>query len=311
MTAVNAVIDGMPNTRESAILSGAVEAVEWSHPMEPRTEDGRRIASRVVIYPAEIEPLEEALSDFSQHPSELEDGKHIAFSKILEKTAENVTPPRIIREDSSEFANDPELSETVAFNMNLASEVSTGGRPLVLENGPDTLNSSDEESLVDERGDEEPNMYTHGLKAPVIRSCSEVARQRASAEFFKKAGYGKWIESPAQSNVSSDMPSSSESSQVPTRPCSVLATDSVPYRSTSRNRFLPSSDTDAPTDAVSSDAAPSDAVSAPSSPMNTRSGSRFDTLTVHAFRAHKLQPVRYPQSRRFRRMLQCHLPRKR
>jgi hypothetical protein len=30
MTAVNGVIEGMPNTRESAILTAAVEAVEWS-----------------------------------------------------------------------------------------------------------------------------------------------------------------------------------------------------------------------------------------------------------------------------------------
>jgi hypothetical protein len=112
----------------------------------------------------------------------MEDGKHIAFSKILEKTAKYVSPPRFIREDSSEVLNDPLLSETVAFNMNLASEVSTGGRSLVLENGPDTMNPSDDESLVEEHGDEEKNMYTHGFKAPILLSRSEVARQRASAE---------------------------------------------------------------------------------------------------------------------------------
>jgi hypothetical protein len=35
MTAVNGTIDGMPNTRESAILAAATEAVEWKHPIEP------------------------------------------------------------------------------------------------------------------------------------------------------------------------------------------------------------------------------------------------------------------------------------
>jgi hypothetical protein len=33
---------GMPNTRESAILAAAVEAVEWKHPIEPVSEDGKR-----------------------------------------------------------------------------------------------------------------------------------------------------------------------------------------------------------------------------------------------------------------------------
>jgi hypothetical protein len=33
MTAVNGTIDGMPNTREFAILAAAVDAVEWRHPI--------------------------------------------------------------------------------------------------------------------------------------------------------------------------------------------------------------------------------------------------------------------------------------
>jgi hypothetical protein len=56
----------MPNTSQSAILSAAAEAVEWSHPIEPRDTQGKRVASRVIIYPAEMPPLEEVLSGFSQ-----------------------------------------------------------------------------------------------------------------------------------------------------------------------------------------------------------------------------------------------------
>jgi hypothetical protein len=93
MTAVNATIDGMPNTRESAILAAAVEAVEWKHPIEPVSEDVKRLGSRVVIYPAELPQLEEAMIEFSQNPSEMEDGSHIAFSKILRKCAEYETSP--------------------------------------------------------------------------------------------------------------------------------------------------------------------------------------------------------------------------
>jgi hypothetical protein len=35
MAAVNGVIPGTPNTRESVILAAAVEAVEFTHPIEP------------------------------------------------------------------------------------------------------------------------------------------------------------------------------------------------------------------------------------------------------------------------------------
>jgi hypothetical protein len=163
--------------RESAILAAAAEAVEWSHPIEPRNVEGKRVASRVIIHPAEIPPLEEALSDFSRNPWEQEDGKHIACSKILQK--------------SDEYESPPELAASVPLWMNIAAQVSTGTRPLVLEDGPDTMNSSDEESPKEEHGDVLTDMYTAGLKAPVLLSQSEVARQRAAAEHYRKAGYGK------------------------------------------------------------------------------------------------------------------------
>jgi hypothetical protein len=113
MTAANGVIDGMPNTRESAILAAAVEAVEWKHPIESVTDDCKRATPRIVIYPAEMPQIEEELSDFSQNPSEAEDGSHIAVPKILEKSAESASPPRFYREDSAAILNDPELAASV------------------------------------------------------------------------------------------------------------------------------------------------------------------------------------------------------
>jgi hypothetical protein len=53
MTATNNIIEGMPNTCEGAILSAAVEAVEWRHPTEPEVE-GKRSERGVIIYPSEI-----------------------------------------------------------------------------------------------------------------------------------------------------------------------------------------------------------------------------------------------------------------
>jgi hypothetical protein len=214
MAAVNGVIPGTPNTRESVILAAAVEAVEWTHPIEPRSVEGKRVASRTIIYPAEIPLIEEAMTDFSQNPSEHEDGSHIILEKLIEKCAEYESPPRFIREDSSEITEDPVLSASVPLWMNTAEQISVGGRPLVLENGPDVMHSSDEDSAVEERGDVLTGMYTEGLKAPVILSRSEVARQRAMHDYAVSVGYGKWIDSDAQTSTATS--SDVSSSDVPT-----------------------------------------------------------------------------------------------
>jgi hypothetical protein len=85
----------------------------------------------VVIYPAEMPQLEEAMNEFSQNPSEQEDGSHIAFSKILGKCAEYESSPRFFREDSDEIRSNPELAAAVPFWMNIAAQVSVGSRVLV------------------------------------------------------------------------------------------------------------------------------------------------------------------------------------
>jgi hypothetical protein len=211
MTATNGVIEGMPNTRESAILTADVEAVEWRHPIESVTIDGKRATPRIVIYPADMSQIEEALSDFSQNPSEAEDGSHNALSKILEHSAEYASLPRFLRGDSSEIQNNPELDAAASFGLSTAAQVSVGSRDYVLENGPDVMNSSDEDSPQEESGEVLTGMYTNGLKAPVLLSQSEVARQRAAAEAFKKVGYGNWI--PSSSNCPSSSEAFSESDQ--------------------------------------------------------------------------------------------------
>jgi hypothetical protein len=198
MTAVNGTLDGMPNTSESAILAASVEAVEWKHPIEQISEEGKRKTPRVIIYPVEMPQLEEEMNEFLQDPSELEDGKHIAYSKILEKCAEFESSPRFFREDSSELLSDPEFATVIPSWMNIAAQTSVGGRDLILENGPDTMNSDDEESLKEEHGEVLTGMYTNGLKAPVLLSQSEVAHQMAVASYAKSVGYGKWISSDTQ-----------------------------------------------------------------------------------------------------------------
>jgi hypothetical protein len=263
ITAANGIMDGMPNTRESVILAGVAEAVEWSHAIEHRSDTGKRVTQRVIIYPAEIPPLDEVLSDFCRDPSEKEDGSHIALTKIVTNAAQYESPPRFIHEDSSEVLENPVLAASVPGWMNADTQVSVGTRPLVLEDGPDTKHPSDEDATEEEHGDKLTGVYANGLKSLVYLSRSEVSRQKAVASYAKTVGYGKWINSDAPS--STDASSDFESSQ----PQSVPTSPSVPYRSESRNPFLPSSDTRASSDAFSQ--------SAPSSTANTRCGSRFNT----------------------------------
>jgi hypothetical protein len=77
----------------------------------------------------------------------------------LEKCAEFETSPRFFREDSAEILNDPELAASVPLWMNIAAQVSVGSRDLVREDGPDTMNSSDEDSPTEEHGKKLTGMY--------------------------------------------------------------------------------------------------------------------------------------------------------
>jgi hypothetical protein len=75
MSAYNRVLDGMANSRESAILSAAEEAATWKHALE--LEDGARKGQRVVIYPKELSQLETVLSTGDPNV-DVEEGHQIA-----------------------------------------------------------------------------------------------------------------------------------------------------------------------------------------------------------------------------------------
>jgi hypothetical protein len=96
MTAINDIIEGMPDTREAAILSAAVEAVEWRHPTEPEIE-GKRSGRRVMIYPFEMPQLEEIMNAFVENPTSFDDGSHVAFARILTSCSQFAISPRFHR----------------------------------------------------------------------------------------------------------------------------------------------------------------------------------------------------------------------
>jgi hypothetical protein len=180
MTASNHVLDGMANSRESAIPSAAAEAVMWKHASEV---DGPCQGQRVVIYPKELSQLE-AVSSTGDPNVDSEDGHPIAYTAILQAAQSYEKPPLFLKEDHEQITRDPVWSEKVPEWMNTASKVETGNRRRVLENGPDVMKSEDDDALEDVKPDEETGMYTAGMdpkKGPIMLTPAQVAAQKAAA----------------------------------------------------------------------------------------------------------------------------------
>jgi hypothetical protein len=57
--------------------------------------------------------------------------------------------------------NDPVLSAAVPQLLSTAAQVSVGSRDLVLENGPDIMNSSDKDLPYEEHGEILEGVYIH------------------------------------------------------------------------------------------------------------------------------------------------------
>jgi hypothetical protein len=115
-------------------------------------------------------PIAEELEAFMSDRSELEEGKHVAYAVLAEKVTEMDPPPTFCREDDDMVRNDPVLSEAVPKMLNIAAQISVGNREFVLENGPDVMNSSDEDAPHEEHGEELTRMYVNGFKAPVLQT---------------------------------------------------------------------------------------------------------------------------------------------
>jgi hypothetical protein len=144
MTASSLVLEGMVNTREAAILTAAVEAVTWKHCLEP--DEGPRKGQRVVIYPKEITQLEEVLSTGDPNIDSV-DGHPISYAHILEASQNYENPPIFLREDSEQITSKEEIATKVPVWMNIAAQVATGNCRMVLEDGPDKMNSDDDDAL--------------------------------------------------------------------------------------------------------------------------------------------------------------------
>jgi hypothetical protein len=140
MTASNAAPEGMANTRDSALLSAAAEAVSWNHASQP---DEPRKGQRVIIYPKDLPQLDEFLA--TRDPNvDPEDWHPMAYEVILRDSAKYETTPLFLREDSNPVTSDPILAAKVPEWLAISRQVATGNRRRVLENGIDQTDSSDE-----------------------------------------------------------------------------------------------------------------------------------------------------------------------
>jgi hypothetical protein len=224
MTATNATPEGMANTRDSALLYAAAEAVTWNHASQP--DEGRK-GQRVVIFPKELVQLEEFLmtSDPSVDPG---DGHPLAYEAILRESAKFETPPLFVKEVSDFVTKDPVLSANVPEWLAISRQVATGGRRRVLEDGVDVSDSGDEddEKMV---ADEEQGMYTAGMDpklGPQRLSQAEVLRQRLSAKATRAAGFPEPSKSVVLSTDAQTFPSMKEADEAITRSRAVVASAS-------------------------------------------------------------------------------------
>jgi hypothetical protein len=174
MTASNPAFDQMSNTRESAVLSAAAEAIAWKN--EALEAPGPRKG------PKDLPHLETVL--ISGDPNaDPEDGHPIAYQRVLAAAAEFENPPIFLKEDCDAIIRDPVKAEAVPKWMCVAERIATGSRPRVLEDGPDTIHS-DEDAEEDVEADKELGMYAPGVD-PKVLSKAEVARQLAAARAIK------------------------------------------------------------------------------------------------------------------------------
>jgi hypothetical protein len=217
MTATNSVLEGMANTRDSALLCAAAEAVTWNHASPP---DENRKGQRVVIFPKELVQLEAflATSDPCVDP---DDGHPLAYETITRESAKFETPPLFVKADSEFVANDPILSAKVQIWLAQSRQVATGGRRRVLEDGRDVVNSSDEDDS-DMEADVEEGMYTVGmdpLKGPVRLSSAEAMRQRLIGKAMMAAGFP---EPPQSTHLSKEAMTMEEAEAEATRSRAVV-----------------------------------------------------------------------------------------
>jgi hypothetical protein len=180
MAASNKVLDGMANTRDSAVLSAVVEAVAWCHAGEPA---GSRKGQRVIVYPKDI-PQFDALLRGRDPNIDSTDGHPIAYQAILQHSDGYEKPPVFLSENSEPVVSDPAMAIRVPEWMAASRQIAVGNRQRTLEDGDDKMDSSDEDDPK-MQPDILTGVYTAEMdpkQGPRKLSQAEAAYQRAVAQ---------------------------------------------------------------------------------------------------------------------------------
>jgi hypothetical protein len=91
--------------------------------------------------------------------------------------------------------------------MNTAAKVATGNRRRVLENGPDVMNSDEEDALKEEHGDVLTGMYTSEMdpiQSPMKLYQAQVSAQKASAQALESLRVPPRSQSPVVGSSDED-----------------------------------------------------------------------------------------------------------
>jgi hypothetical protein len=121
-----------------------------------------------------------------------------------------------LREDSEQITQDPVMAEKVPVWMNTAAQVATGNRTMVLEDGPDLMNSDEDDSVKEEHGEVLTGMYTAEMDpnlGPQKLTTAQVAVQKAAAQALKALEAQKVpprSQSPMGGSSDEDEPTGSE-----------------------------------------------------------------------------------------------------
>jgi hypothetical protein len=137
-----------------ALLTAVVEAFEWKHPAENPV--GKLRGQRVVIYPPELDRLQSVLStDKSQW--DVAHWQEEACERIVSARDSFEHLPLFFTSDQEELKNHVDLSKIDEW-MSTASQIATGGRRQVPEDGPDVINS-ESDSDNEQHGDQLTGAY--------------------------------------------------------------------------------------------------------------------------------------------------------
>jgi hypothetical protein len=117
---------------------------------------------------------------------DLEDHSEL-YSAILAESDTFEKPPLFLREDADQITSHPVWAIEIAKWMFTAAKVATGNRPRVLQDGPDVMNSDDEDAKKEDHGEELQGVYAQGCSSLEQARLTEQQAQAQRAAAFSSS----------------------------------------------------------------------------------------------------------------------------